>query len=292
MHPDLIARTCGSIGVLGVLVYIGVLGTPKFIITPQQNFESVMLSIQVNDRPPETSAGIVPPPPEEEQVKEPEPEPEPAMVAHEPEPVKEQLPEPPPPEPPAPAEPPAPPPPPEKPAPVKQELKPKPEPQKPEPVKQPEPKKQQPVKQKPEPTKPKAEKQPERPAPVKPAPAREVPKAAGPVGSPPPAAADNAAQDEASARQINAQLASLLVKEIRSKLHYPRNAVRRKLEGTVMVEFIVKNGVVVNFNIEKSSGHRILDEAASKLARSLIRFNTRLDAMSNRVLIPIKYELL
>lgn len=289
MHPDLIARTCGSIGVLGVLVYIGVLGTPKFIITPQQNFESVMLSIQVNDRPPETSAGIVPPPPEEEQVKEPEPEP--ATVAPEPDPVKEQMPEPQPPEPPAPSEPQAPPPPPEKPAPVKQELKPKPEPEKPEPVKHTEPKKQ-PVKQKPEPTKPKAEKQPERPAPVKPAPAREPPTATGPVGSLPPAAADNAAQDEASARQINAQLASLLVKEIRSKLHYPRNAVRRKLEGTVMVEFIVKNGVVVNFNIEKSSGHRILDEAASKLARSLIRFNTRLDAMSNRVLIPIKYELL
>lgn len=289
MHPDLIARTCGSIGVLGVLVYIGVLGTPKFIITPQQNFESVMLSIQVNDRPPETSAGIVPPPPEEEQVKEPEPEP--ATVAPEPDPVKEQMPEPQPPEPPAPSEPQAPPPPPEKPAPVKQELKPKPEPEKPEPVKHTEPKKQ-PVKQKPEPTKPKAEKQPELPAPVKPAPAREPPTATGPVGSLPPAAADNAAQDEASARQINAQLASLLVKEIRSKLHYPRNAVRRKLEGTVMVEFIVKNGVVVNFNIEKSSGHRILDEAASKLARSLIRFNTRLDAMSNRVLIPIKYELL
>ena len=47
MDPDLVARTCGFMGVLGTLVAIGVLDNPKFIITPQQNFESVILSLNV-----------------------------------------------------------------------------------------------------------------------------------------------------------------------------------------------------------------------------------------------------
>ena len=300
MHPDLIARTCGSIGVLGALVFVGVLDTPKFIVTPSQNFESVLLSINVAPNKPST---------QEENKQTPEPTNEPAIeetpITKPQEALKE---------PPVVEQPKVEPPPVIKDNPTKVVKVDEPPPLKEEPkvvanpIKPPEPKKAEKIKEKPS-VKPQAKSEP-KPKPQQPNKAQELAKAkaaaqakaqaqaqaAAQAAAQAQAAAKAAAQEksllEASARKLNAQLASLLVKEIRSKLRYPRNAVRRKLEGTVMVEFVIQNGVVTSYKIEKSSGHKILDEAASKLAKSLVKFNTRLDAMSNRVLIPIKYELL
>ena len=296
MHPDLIARTCGSIGVLGALVFVGVLDTPKFIVTPSQNFESVLLSINVAPNKPST---------QEENKQTPEPTNEPAIeetpITKPQEALKE---------PPVVEQPKVEPPPVIKDNPTKVVKVDEPPPIKEEPkvvanpIKPPEPKKAEKIKEKPS-VKPQAKSEPKpqpKPKPQQPNKAQELAKAKAAAQAKAQAAAQAAAKAaqeaqeksllEASARKLNAQLASLLVKEIRSKLRYPRNAVRRKLEGTVMVEFVIQNGVVTSYKIEKSSGHKILDEAASKLAKSLVKFNTRLDAMSNRVLIPIKYELL
>ena len=296
MHPDLIARTCGSIGVLGALVFVGVLDTPKFIVTPSQNFESVLLSINVAPNKPST---------QEENKQTPEPTNEPAIeetpITKPQEALKE---------PPVVEQPKVEPPPVIKDNPTKVVKADEPPPLKEEPkvvanpIKPPEPKKAEKIKEKPS-VKPQAKSEPKpQPKPQQPNKAQDLAKAKAAAKAKAQAqaaaqAAAKAAQEaqeksllEASARKLNAQLASLLVKEIRSKLRYPRNAVRRKLEGTVMVEFVIQNGVVTSYKIEKSSGHKILDEAASKLAKSLVKFNTRLDAMSNRVLIPIKYELL
>ena len=296
MHPDLIARTCGSIGVLGALVFVGVLDTPKFIVTPSQNFESVLLSINVAPNKPST---------QEENKQTPEPTNEPAIeetpITKPQEALKE---------PPVVEQPKVEPPPVIKDNPTEVVKVDEPPPLKEEPkvvtnpIKPPEPKKAEKIKEKPS-VKPQAKSEPKpqpKPQPQQPNKAQELAKAKAAAQAKAQAAAQAAAKAaqeaqeksllEASARKLNAQLASLLVKEIRSKLRYPRNAVRRKLEGTVMVEFVIQNGVVTSYKIEKSSGHKILDEAASKLAKSLVKFNTRLDAMSNRVLIPIKYELL
>ena len=296
MHPDLIARTCGSIGVLGALVFVGVLDTPKFIVTPSQNFESVLLSINVAPNKPST---------QEENKQTPEPTNEPA-IEETPITKPQEAPQ----EPPVVEQPKVEPPPVIKDNPTKVVKVDEPPPLKEEPkvvanpIKPPEPKKAEKIKEKPS-VKPQAKSEPKpqpKPKPQQPNKAQELAKAKAAAQAQAQAAAHAAAKAaqeaqeksllEASARKLNAQLASLLVKEIRSKLRYPRNAVRRKLEGTVMVEFVIQNGVVTSYKIEKSSGHKILDEAASKLAKSLVKFNTRLDAMSNRVLIPIKYELL
>ena len=296
MHPDLIARTCGSIGVLGALVFVGVLDTPKFIVTPSQNFESVLLSINVAPNKPST---------QEENKQTPEPTNEPA-IEETPITKPQEAPQ----EPPVVEQPKVEPPPVIKDNPTKVVKVDEPPPIKEEPkvvanpIKPPEPKKAEKIKEKPS-VKPQAKSEPKpqpKPQPKQPNKAQELAKAKAAAQAKAQAAAQAAAKAaqeaqeksllEASARKLNAQLASLLVKEIRSKLRYPRNAVRRKLEGTVMVEFVIQNGVVTSYKIEKSSGHKILDEAASKLAKSLVKFNTRLDAMSNRVLIPIKYELL
>lgn len=260
MDPDLIARTCGFVGVLGSLIAVGIMDNPKFIITPQQNFESVLLTLNVAQNAPEDPL-LEEPIKEEEEATPPKPEPK---VEPEPQPKVEPKPEPK-------AEPkvePLPPPPEVvKPEPLKQEIKPEPKPQpKPKPVAKPEPERHQTA--------------------VKPDSSQK------PKTSPAPSAAPAKPKaTEQQDRMIAAELSSLIVKEIKSKLRYPRNAVRRKLEGTVMVEFVIERGVVISFSITKSSGHKILDEAAGKLAKSLIRFNTKLSSMNNRVMIPIKYEL-
>lgn len=92
--------------------------------------------------------------------------------------------------------------------------------------------------------------------------------------------------------QLRSNLSSILVREIRSNLQYPRNAVRRKLEGMVMMEFTIKNGIVTSFRMRLSSGHKILDEAACKLAQKMVHFDTHLGQINYKVQIPIKYELL
>lgn len=83
-----------------------------------------------------------------------------------------------------------------------------------------------------------------------------------------------------------------LVSEIRRKLRYPRNAVRRKLEGVVNIDFTVKDGKITSFTISKKSGHRILDDAAAKLAAGLIGFVTDAGAVDCVITVPVKYELI
>lgn len=300
MYPDLIARTCGYLGVFIALIVMGIWGEPEFAVTPQQSFDRIALSLHVLEAEPST--------PEQEQSTE----------QHEPEEIIEPQTEPEPEPIPQPEEPPAP-------EPVEPELTPQAEPSPaPEVVTEPEltppptqvqttpAPKEEPKKAKEPPkaeSKPKApEKAVEKPKPApqtKPKPQQPKPRAttsttqnkakpqataAKEAPAAPAAAAATTATD--NDRQLRSQLSSLLVREIRSQLKYPRNAVRRKLEGTVMMEFEVKNGVVVGFVLRQSSGHKILDEAARKLAQKLVQFNTRLGAMNYRVQIPIKYELL
>ena len=301
MYPDLIARTCGYLGVFIALIVMGIWGEPEFAVTPQQSFDRITLSLHVLEAEAATTT--------KDQKQEP-PEPTPAPEP-EPEPQTEPEPEPTP----QPEEPPVT----EPTEPVEPELSPKAEPiPAPEVVKEPEPtppptqvqttpapKEEQPKAE----SKPKApEKAVDKPKPApqtKPKPQQPKPRATtttqnkakpqttaakkAPAAPAAPAATTTTADND---RQLRSQLSSLLVREIRSHLKYPRNAVRRKLEGTVMMEFEVKNGVVVGFVLRQSSGHKILDEAARKLAQKLVQFNTRLGAMNYRVQIPIKYELL
>lgn len=64
-------------------------------------------------------------------------------------------------------------------------------------------------------------------------------------------------------------LQSRLLSLIRSKTNYPRTAIRRKMEGEVLIEFKLKEGTVTDFVLVQGSGYKLLDEAALKLAKSL-----------------------
>ena len=265
-QPDLIARTAGFAGVFATLIAVGVWDQPEFVITPQQNFAAVELTLQVSELPTDDEATpeLTPPEPRPEESPEPEPTPEPEVVP-EPDPVPE----------------------PEVTPDLESDIKLNPEPPKVEPEPKPEPPKVEP-KPEPKPEPPKVEPKPKPKAEPKPpvkAPAQAVAPAA-------PTQAEAEAQAAALNSQMQAQLTSLLVNEIKSKTRYPRNAVRRKLEGTVMMEFVVEDGIVVGYRLEHSSGHKILDAAAQKLAQSMLQFNTGNRLLNNRILIPIKYELL
>lgn len=119
--------------------------------------------------------------------------------------------------------------------------------------------------------------------------------AANPTLSKSPTAATPAATSASKQLQeqrLRSQVASLLVQEIKRKLRYPKNAVRRKLEGIVQVEFMVEQGRISNFRINKSSGHKILDDAAKKLAQGMLHMTIPLQVSQTVVVVPIKYELL
>ena len=296
-HPDLVARSFGFVGVFAALIGIGIWDQPEFVITPQQHFGSVELTLQV--APAETANADLSP--ALETTAEPLPElPEPEL----PEPAREPMPAPMP-EPVLEPEPITAPPPPLEPE-AELKLPPEPEPEpvvEPKPEVQPEPNhaqqelKEQQARAEAE-AKARAEQQ-----------ARERAEACRRAAAAAQAQAEREARERAAAEaaaqaereraqaaalnsQMQAQLTSLLVNEIKSKTRYPRNAVRRKLEGTVMMEFVVQDGVVVGYRLEQSSGHKILDAAAQKLAQSMLQFNTGNQQLNNRILIPIKYELL
>ena len=55
-QPDLIARTAGFAGVFATLIAVGVWDQPEFVITPQQNFAAVELTLQVSELPTDDEA--------------------------------------------------------------------------------------------------------------------------------------------------------------------------------------------------------------------------------------------
>lgn len=109
-------------------------------------------------------------------------------------------------------------------------------------------------------------------------------------------AASETAQKEAARRtqeqqtQVRRFVSNMILNQIKSSLVYPQNAVRRKIQGVVTLEFTIKGGIIKSFRVAKSSGHKILDSAAEKLAQKLVGFNTRQD--NDLVLnVPIQYAL-
>lgn len=297
-HPDLIARTAGFAGVFAALIAIGIWDQPEFVITPQQNFSSVELTLMVTPAPqseehaepltapaakPVTAPAIEPvTTPETESEPTPEPQPEPA-----PEPTPEPALE------------------------LESEVQLNPEPTT-EPLVKPEPQvdpasaalalkeeeeraqaakkaRKEEARRQEERRQAQARARAEAEARAK---AEQEAKAQAAAQAQAKAAQEAQAQAHALNAQMQSQLTSLLINEIKSKTRYPRNAVRRKLEGTVMMEFVVQDGIVVGYRLEHSSGHKILDAAAQKLAQSMLQFDTGNHRLNNRILIPIKYELL
>ena len=97
-------------------------------------------------------------------------------------------------------------------------------------------------------------------------------------------------QSSPNVKQYQMTFANLIYQKLQTSLTYPKLAIRRNLEGTVVISFTIKQGKIVSYKIGTSSGHKILDDAALKLAAKIANLSASypLDFNLN---VPLKYEL-
>jgi len=137
---------------------------------------------------------------------------------------------------------------------------PKPQPPKPQPPKPQPPKPQPPKPQPPKPHPPKP--QPPKPQPPKPQPPKPQPQ------PPQPLVASKATARPADPLLQAKFLKMLLIRVTRNK-HYPPRAEKFGITGNVIVEYNLKrNGAVLSVTISRSSGNKMLDQAALKAVRT------------------------
>lgn len=76
---------------------------------------------------------------------------------------------------------------------------------------------------------------------------------------------------------------------------YPRRALSRRLEGVVSLRFVMdREGQVLDYRIERSSGHRLLDNAVETLierAQPLPTIPDDIDETSLTLVVPISFVL-
>ncbi|HSM26699.1 MAG TPA: energy transducer TonB [Thioalkalivibrio sp.] len=77
--------------------------------------------------------------------------------------------------------------------------------------------------------------------------------------------------------------------------HYPRRARLRREEGVTLLYFVVnRNGEVLDYRIEQSSGHLSLDEevlAMIRRAQPLLPFPDFLPRESMELVVPVQFSL-
>ena len=65
---------------------------------------------------------------------------------------------------------------------------------------------------------------------------------------------------------------SKVTRSLRKYFHYPRQARRRNMEGTVLVSFRINSkGQIYDIKLEKSSGYRVLDKSALNSLKKAVR---------------------
>ena len=109
-------------------------------------------------------------------------------------------------------------------------------------------------------------------------------------------AANTAAKNNTAAhaaqklKQQQIKFANLIHSRLQASLIYPKLAIRRNLEGTAIISFSIKKGKIVSYKISKSSGHKILDDAALKLAAKAANLSAD-PLLDFNLKVPLKYEL-
>ena len=109
---------------------------------------------------------------------------------------------------------------------------------------------------------------------------------------PAPSAAQPSSMQQAEAQQqARAFISSEIVAFFKESTVYPRQALRRKIQGTVLLEFTVRQGVIISCVIAKSSGAPLLDRAALKLGQELIGFDSKQHVFDLKLQVPLRYAL-
>ena len=96
--------------------------------------------------------------------------------------------------------------------------------------------------------------------------------------------------------EIRARYLQQLMNVIAAHKYYPTRARRRKVEGHVKVEFMVRqNGVIENVRLAASSGSKVLDKAALDVlsrAKQFEPFPKELGIKPLEFVVPLDYRLL
>ena len=169
--------------------------------------------------------------------------------------------------------------------------KPKPEPPK---TKVEEPKIEKPKEKKEKLEKPKPESEPEVQKPAPELAQQQAAKAAAPVQPSATPAAPSAAD---LARVSNAKVTwqGILEAHLRKFRKYPRSALRRNIEGTVLIRFRMdRGGKVLSYSVERTSDHDVLDEAAlamSERANPLPPLPDEVPGESIELIIPANFNI-
>ena len=128
-----------------------------------------------------------------------------------------------------------------------------------------------------------------------------------PVPSPPPSARAAAASTPVAERGsaggpsvpvesgVKDQYLRALIGRIHQKKYYPRQARRRRQEGTVLVAFVIdRSGRLSDVHVARSSGHDSLDRAAIKTLKKISPFRAlppELGVSRWELAVPIAFDL-
>lgn len=96
---------------------------------------------------------------------------------------------------------------------------------------------------------------------------------------------------QAELQQQQEQVSRSLFSYLQQHAVYPKQALRRRQQGQVTIEFRLQRGVVIAASIRTGSGKSLLDEAALKLAQSLRGFDTGHKELTCSLLVPVQYQL-
>ena len=96
--------------------------------------------------------------------------------------------------------------------------------------------------------------------------------------------------------QVVSNYSNLLRAHIAKHKKYPRIAQRRKMQGEVVIEIQIKgDGSLISKNIQKSSGHKVLDKEGMNMMEKSKPFPVPPEAMKDSVttvIVPIAFNLI
>ena len=96
--------------------------------------------------------------------------------------------------------------------------------------------------------------------------------------------------------QVVSNYSNFLRAHIAKHKKYPRIAQRRKMQGEVVIEIQIKgDGSLISKNIQKSSGHKVLDKEGMNMMEKSKPFPVPPEAMKDSVttvLVPIAFNLI
>lgn len=106
---------------------------------------------------------------------------------------------------------------------------------------------------------------------------------------------DRPMEDDLSKSHVQEKISTLLQNEIEKHFYYPKAALRRNWQGDLILTFLItENGAIEDINVTKSSGYKLLDDAAISCVEKIKlhkKLKTLLSAQSIVQQLPVSYKI-